>query len=115
MFLWDVYQLLGNVSLELVRKIRDRGIDLGIIMKEKTGEIRGDWTRERTQGYIFKVRQRGTCKQNWGVIREIEGKYSSVTEDGGEGILMKVREAALSDGSDLKVLFSYLFPYITLY
>jgi len=47
------------VSLELVREIRGRDIDLGIIMKEETGEIRGRLDkRDRTQGNIFQARQR---------------------------------------------------------
>ena len=108
--------LPGAWMCEYGRQIRDRDIDLGIIMKEETGEIRRDWTRGTEPKGIFlrSGKERDTCKQNWGVIRETEGKYSSVTEDKGEGILMKVREAALSNGN-LKVLFSYLFPSITLY
>lgn len=96
MFIWDVYQLLGNVSLELLREIRDRDIDWGIIMREETGEIRGDWTKgTEPKGISWKSgKERGSCKQNWEVIRVIEGKHSSVTEDK-EEILMKVRETAL--------------------
>jgi len=41
----------------------------------------GDWTRgTEPKGISFKPgKERDMCKQNWGVIREIEEKYSSVT------------------------------------
>lgn len=67
-FFGDVYQLLGNVNLDLTREITDRDIDVdsGIIMKEETGEIRGNWARgTEPKGISLRSgKERGSCKQN---------------------------------------------------
>lgn len=43
------------------------------------------------------------------MIKEVEGKSSTVTEGKGEEILMKVREWTVFNASNLKAFFSHFF------
>lgn len=80
----------------------------------KSGEIGQE--RQNPREYLSSQAKKETCVSRIEASSERLTENTPVSQNTKKGwILMKVREAALSNGSNLKVLFSSLFPYITLY
>lgn len=95
--------LLGKVSQEHLREIRDRDVGFRIITKQETSELREDDgdldNRDRTQGNTVRLgKEKGTHKWNSeGVIKDTEGTIGSLQCHRGKGeeILMGVRESTV--------------------
>lgn len=72
MFIGGVYHFLIDVRLELMKEMRDRGIDFKIFTKEDKSVLRGDLTGgTEPQGTPLRSgKERFTCRWNSGVIRD---------------------------------------------